>query len=85
MHMRLSLSTLKKLIFLLKSGMGHDGIHLCFLRNASNLFLEKLVLLINGWLGHCYISKDTLRGTISPAVKYSKGNMTEASNYHFVM
>ena len=85
LHMRLSLSTLKKMIFLLKSGMGHDGIHSCFLRNASNLFLEKLVLLINGWSGHCYISKDTLRGTISPTVKDSKGNMTEASNYRPVM
>ena len=56
-----------------------------FLRNALNLFLEKLVLLIDGWLGHSYISKDTLRGTISLTVKDSKGNMTEASNYCPVM
>ena len=85
MHVKMSLPTLKKLILTLNCGMGHDGIHSLFLRNASELFLIKLILLINGWFLHCYLSTEVLKGTINPTVKEYKGNITEAANYRSVM
>ena len=85
MHVKMSLPTLKKLILTLNCGMGHDGIHSLFLRNASELFLIKLILLINGWFLHCYLSTEVLKGTINPTVKDYKGNITEAANYRPVM
>ena len=56
-----------------------------FLRNASELFLAKLILHINGWFLHCYLSTEVLKGTINPTVKDYKGNITEAANCRQVM
>ena len=85
MHVTISVPTLRKLISSLNPGMGHDGIHSLFLKNASDLFLSKLALLINAWYGHCCMSNDVLKGTINPTVKDTKGNITESSNYRPVM
>ena len=85
MHVKMSLPTLKKLILTLNCGMGHNRIHSLFLRNISELFLTKLILLINGWFLHCYLSTEVLKGTINPTVKDYKGNITEAANYRPVM
>ena len=84
-HVKMSLPTLKRLILTLKCGMGHVGIHSLFLRNAFELCLTKLILFINGWFLHCYLSTEVLKGTINPTVKDHKGNITETANHRPVM
>ena len=85
MYIKISLETLKKLISSLKSGVGHDGIHSKYLKNASEKILNKIVLLLNVCFSHCYLPNSLLKGIISPLVKDLKGNITEMSNYRPVM
>ena len=85
MHIRMSVPTLRKIILSLNPGMGHDGIHSIFLKNASNDFLTNLSHLLNVWYVHCYLPIEVLKGTLYPTVKDLKGNVTEASNYRPVM
>jgi len=85
MHMKISSYTLKKIISSLNSGMGHDGIHSVFLKNASDKFLDNLSLFISSCFTHCYFPDNILKGVINPTIKDRKGNITEASNYRPVM
>ena len=85
MYIQISLVTLKRLISKLKFGSGNDGLHSLFLANASDKFLNRLLLLINGWFRHCYIPNEVLKGIINPRVKDNKGNITVDGNYRPVM
>ena len=85
MHVRISVPTLRRIILSLNSGVGHDGIHSIFLKNASDEFLADLVYLLNAFFIHCYLPGEVLKGTLNPYVKDVKGNITDASNYRPVM
>lgn len=85
MYVKISVPTLRKLIASLSCGVGHDGIHSLFLKNSSDLFLARLCMLLNAWYSHCFLSLEVLKGTISPTIKDTKGNITEMSNYRPVM
>ena len=66
-------------------GVGHDGIHAHFLKQASDDFLFILCIFMNTCFTHCYLPKEMLRGSITPVIKDSKRNCTESSNYRPVM
>ena len=51
-HRCVSSITVVKLIQRLKSGCGHDGISSYLLKNASNSFIDNLVILFNCILNH---------------------------------
>ena len=85
MHLKMSLVSLKRAIASLNSGVGHDGIHSLFLKNASDDFLIMLSQFYNACFTHCYMPSSILKGTINPIIKDKKGNITEASNYRPVM
>lgn len=85
MYPNISSVTLNTLINKLNDGVGHDGIHSHFLKHASHQFLRNLALLYNVCLHHCYLPLELLKGNITPVVKNTKGNITEASNYRPVM
>ena len=85
MHVRISVASLKKLILALNSGMGHDGIHSIFLKNADDMFLNFLACFYNACFIHCFIPRDLLKGLMNPTIKDAKGNITLASNYRPVM
>ena len=85
MYIQLSLITLKKLIQSLNSRMGHNKLHSLFLKNASDEFLNVLVILLNACFTHCYLPNGLLMGLIYPTVKDMKGNSTELVNYRPLM
>ena len=51
-----------------------------FLFGAPEL-LRHLQMLFNGMLQHSYVPTDFLKGTISPIVKDSQGDVSSTSNY----
>ena len=85
MHLCISAITLEKLIKKLKIGIGHDGIHTLFLRNASDDFLIYLSSFFNACLRHCYFPSELLKGDIVPTIKDRGANVTESSNFRPVM
>ena len=83
--LQISSSTIQMYCRKLKSGMGHDGIHSHFLKNASGRFLDSLAHVMNSCFGHCFFPDGVLKGDINPTVKDLRGNVTESSNYRPVM
>ena len=85
MNLKVSVETLKVYILKLKLCKGHDEIHSCFLREASDNFLDNLSVFINMYFNHSYLPYKLLRGTISPIVKDSKKSSSMSSNYRPIM
>ena len=77
--------SLKRSIIRLNNGVGSDGIHSVFLKNASDTFLNILSKFFNACLLHCYLPCDLLKGNIKPIVKNNKGILTDSDNYRPIM
>ena len=82
-NFKISCETLKKIIPRINSGVGHDGVHSVFLKNASHRFIHTLALFYNDCYVHCYLPSELLLGTITPIPK-NKG-CTGISDYRPVM
>lgn len=68
-NFKISCETLKKIITRMNSGVGHDGVHSVFLKNASHSFIFNLSLFYNACYVHCYLPPELLIGTITPIPK----------------
>ena len=84
-HMKISSYRLREYCNKLNPGMGHDGIHSLFLKNASDEFLDKLACFMNACFSHCFTPPDILKGDMNPTIKDLKGNITDSANYRPVM
>ena len=84
-HMKISAQRLREYCNKLKPGMGHDGIHSIFLKNASDEYLGKLACFMNACFSHCFTPHDVLKGDMNPTIKDLKGNITDSGNYRPVM
>lgn len=69
MYPVVSAVSLGRVIQRLNSGVGHDGVHSAFLKNATENSLRYLTGLYNSCLSHCYLPIDLLKGTITPIIK----------------
>ena len=69
----------------LNTGVGHDGIHKIFLKEATYEFLTILATLLNACYSHCYIPPSMLVGDINPIIKDLSRNSTESKNCRPVM
>ena len=77
--------TMGKLIMRLNKGAGDDGIHSSLLKNASDKFIDNLVVLFNLFYRHSYLPFDLLRGDITPIIKNKRKSACVSSNYRPIM
>ena len=85
MNIKISIETLKDNIHKLKPGKGHDNIPSCLLKEASDDFLDNLVVFMNLCFKHSYLPYQLLRGIINPVIKDNKKSNTTSSNYRPIM
>ena len=81
----ISRCTIRKLIANLNKGIGHDGIHSNLLKNASDNFIDNIVVFFNFCYRHCYLPADLLRGNITPIIKNKRKDTCSSSNYRPIM
>ena len=66
-------------------GVGHDGVHSLFLKNASEDILMKLAHFLNTCFVHCYLPTDLLKGNVTLIIKDRKGNNAKSNNHRSTM